>query len=109
MADKHTPGPWRVSDENPKIVIEDRLPFYSEGRIVAKVSGYPDSGFFFSDEEAADHARLIAAAPELLEAMTYIERKLDFYLRHQTEIPVQEVLSMWDVAHAALAKARGEA
>lgn len=102
MADKHTRGPWRVSDENPKIVIEDRLPFYREGRIVAKVSGYPDSGFFFSDEEAADHARLIAAAPELLNA-------LDLVKSHLGEPGCAIWRHVHSVIDAALAKARGEA
>ncbi|MEF3068010.1 hypothetical protein [Pandoraea apista] len=80
MDDKHTPGPWRVSEANPKIVIEDRLPFYSEGRIVAKVSSYPGSGFFFSDEDAVDHARLIAAAPELSDLVKEARKAMAEYL-----------------------------
>ena len=54
-------------------------------------------------------SQLYATAPELLEALNHIERKLDFYLKHQTEIPVKEVLGMWDVAYIALKKSRGGA
>lgn len=58
MADsKHTPGPWEVSESAFYVWDEKR-------RLVAEVSGA-------SGGERAANARLIAAAPELLEAADY--------------------------------------
>ena len=57
---KHTPGPWKVTPSNQTsgwgVCIE------APGRIIAKLTGRKKN-----DKEA--NARLIAAAPELLEAL----------------------------------------
>lgn len=69
MNTKHTPGPWRVSTSN-------RYAVNDFGRGIATTHGTDDanySEFFPSTEEAAANARLIAAAPELLEALNGFE------------------------------------
>jgi len=65
---KHTPGPWGISSESPKIV--KQYDFLGETNvIVGSSSGYTGSAFFPTDDEAVHNARLIAAAPEMLEAL----------------------------------------
>jgi hypothetical protein len=66
----HTPGPWRVSDENKTIVRRDYTMIGDRsGELVASALAYPNSGFMPDYEAAMANARLIAAAPELLEAL----------------------------------------
>lgn len=65
MNTKHTPGPWNISSANLYAV-------NARGRGIATAHGTDDvnySDFFPPTEEAAANARLIAAAPELLEAL----------------------------------------
>ena len=69
MNTKHTPGPWYNSTANPHAVNKD-----GKGLAIgiATTHGTDDanySDFFPSTEEAQANARLIAAAPELLEAL----------------------------------------
>ena len=70
MADKHTHGPWWSPDG--KTIKQDYRPLTEVGGcIIAGVMGGSTSGPFFIevDEEVSANARLIAAAPELLEAL----------------------------------------
>lgn len=63
---KHTPGPWCISDENPKIIKEDlSMIGSSRGVLIAFACGHHNSGFYPSDEQAIANARLIAAAPKM--------------------------------------------
>lgn len=90
---KHTPGPWCLSDESP-MIIQDECKV-----IVGSASTYPNSGYFPGQKEAEANARLIAAAPELLEAceglLGLAER--DGWLHVAV-----------NAARAAIAKAKGE-
>jgi hypothetical protein len=63
----HTPGPWQTTDEKDR-----RGWLYIEGNyeVLARITGSPD------DVEAQANARLIAAAPELLEALRIAEGAL---------------------------------
>ena len=71
---KHTPGPWRVSNENLKIIKRDfREIGCNDGELIASTCGHPDSGFYPSEEQAIANAQLIAAAPELLDALRWYE------------------------------------
>jgi hypothetical protein len=57
---KHTPGPWSVGEGTPDIaIITDKV-------LVAMVTNDEDSPC--EDDEQMANARLMAAAPELLEA-----------------------------------------
>ena len=84
---KHTPGPWYNSD-----LRKGRMVFAkTDTRLVADCS---DISVRTEGEEQAN-ARLIAAAPELLEALEYL-------MKHDNS-------EGWSNARAAIAKARGQA
>ena len=78
---EHTPGPWRIKFDE----------FECEWVINWK-GGYAEVNGWFSE----DNARLIAAAPDMLEALEVIER----YSTCQT---------IREVATEAVAKAKGQA
>lgn len=63
---------WSVCDESPRI-IKDAV-----GRTIGSACGYSGSGFFPPDEDAPKNARLMAAAPELLEACKAAIRLIQF-------------------------------
>lgn len=95
---KHTPGPWIVTHDRRLIEAE-----YREG-YVASVSFY-DSQFCGPEDEAeaAANACLIAAAPDMLEALRFAERACaseDFE-------PREALMKILDRARAAIAKAEG--
>ena len=83
---KGTPGPWHVSNEGCMLIRDD-----AGLSIVAKYVGYTN------DEEELANAQLIAAAPELLEALRMIMTG-DFYMPKESA----------DAARAAINKALGE-
>jgi hypothetical protein len=84
---KHTPGPWTITESATHITVRNR-----EGDAV------------FHDDKRLDgvlgDAHLIAAAPDLLEALTEI---VSVSLRYR----LQESDSAVEAARAAIAKARG--
>ena len=90
---KHTPGPWAM--------ISDGCGFYVEGRnlLVAaaqEIDQHPtDIDEFIAGEETEANARLIAAAPDLLEFAEEVRRTGDTRLA--------------SMAIAVIAKAIGEA
>jgi hypothetical protein len=57
MTTQHTPAPWTVSDNA----------IYGSSGLIKPLIAYLDDRFV--DEEAANNARLIAAAPDLLAAL----------------------------------------
>ena len=92
MNSAHTKGPWMAASNPSSVVGWPVVAPHATGRSVCNVTT--------GHEDAAANARLIAAAPELLEAL---ERLAD---------PAHGVnrLPPWAVgiARAAIAKARGE-
>jgi hypothetical protein len=69
MNTKHTPGPWRQSTANPNAVNKDGEKLAIG---IATTHGTDDSNyaaFFPSTDEARANALLIAAAPDMLEAL----------------------------------------
>lgn len=67
---KHTPGPWAVHSAYPWIIKQDAdVPFIQpdSGVTICSTMGHENSGFFPTPEEGRANARLIAAAPELLD------------------------------------------
>lgn len=95
---KHTPAPWRVEKggaNNDLIWVEDIV-----GNTVCDLYFRNDYSALFSHENDEANAHLIAAAPELLEALE-IFSKLD-YRRHY------DVQAAIHIAKCAVAKARGE-
>lgn len=101
---KHTPGPW-FSPDGKTIKQDYRDIGVTEfsGCIIAVVTGGPKSGSYFieSTEEVEANSSLIAAAPDLLEALqnmadSYEKYKIDAFLEGELES-----------ARAAIAKAKG--
>lgn len=83
----HTPGPWAQYEGDPLIIVD------SYGASLGEMSaGSPN----VSRSEQIANARLIAAAPELLDALRAVVSVAD---RKTVE---------FDLAHAAIAKATGE-
>ncbi|MDH1299708.1 hypothetical protein [Achromobacter sp. GD03932] len=120
MTTNHTEGPWAVSPENPKIIKPADQFGMASNVIIGSAAGHPNSGFFPTDEEAIANARLIAAAPELLEALekrrqvdsAYVQLALsevdpDTHERLLQQIEDAEDAAK-DAARAAIAKAKGE-
>jgi hypothetical protein len=98
-AAKHTRGPWLYS--------EDRSPasIYSAygSDCIAKVY-LTDTNTHKRDDEHAANARLIAAAPELLEACEQAEYWLDNMVVGEDDVAPTEMLR---VLRAAIARATG--
>jgi hypothetical protein len=90
MSAKHTPGPWAVSDER-------HGNFYVRDAAGQQLIWLGNSSRFKPGENGAN-ARLIAAAPELLEALENIEND-------DGHIPE----SIWSMVKEAIAKAEGRA
>ena len=102
MSAKHTPGPWRIKSDPMHFdtlttveggAIGVRKPFGVQ--MIVQVGG--DSDF----QEAEANARLIAAAPELLEALKEIIAAADGDGWNQLD-------ASFATARAAIAKAEGE-
>lgn len=88
--EKYTPGPWFASED---------------GEVYSKPS-YTSVAMVLMNERGADNARLIAAAPELLEALKDARSMLS-----AVEVSDGEDGDPWDRAisriEAAIAKAEG--
>src|SRR5512146_1115504 len=103
MADKHTPGPWRLE--------QDSLEGWFEIH-----SAKPDDAFICGRAawprraaESTANARLIAAAPALLEIMQEVVTCYDaFLLRFPDGESEHELATAIDMAKRVLRKARGE-
>ena len=100
---KHTPGPW-LRDGRTVYALQHGGWRKGEellvNRFFTHIQRVPDC----TDEEAEANARLIAAAPELLEALKDLVRRYDPYaMTGPTE--GERVLAQ---AEAAIAKAEGE-
>ena len=102
MEAKHTPGPWEIGDDGP-ILYEGMLrPVWNiyggrglTGRLVGSAEHFPE------DEYPNANARLIAAAPELLEAARAV---VNGYRNGPNGSPGERA---WVRLEAAIAKAEG--
>ena len=100
---KHTPGPWAVERD-------------AEGRLHVVEGDFLDVAEvgYLSGPDPEANARLIAAAPELLEALEQLFRIGEFYssaIEHDNygEHGRKMDLAEWaTLAQAAIAKAKGE-
>lgn len=99
---KHTPGPWRV---DPEFIHDIQT---SDGRIeIATVywifnSAIPDRTEYQESEESAANARLIAAAPEMLDMLIDLQESAQYW--SEFDVPVGIV----DRLNAVISKAKGE-
>jgi len=114
MGIKHTPGPWIVctpSDSTDYLCIEEDSQLVGEASTIAEVNL---GGSGISEQIGSGNARLIAAAPELLEAL----RKADALLKNASDTGLLDLLAGYmhpdeingacDAVIAAIAKATGE-
>lgn len=91
----HTPGPWAVSQNNPRLVKHLSGPVLAEcGPVNA--------------EEAQANARLIAAAPELLGALTSLMTRAAHDAETYTADDSAPIWAFISDAADAIAKAKGE-
>jgi len=100
MKDKRdfTPGPWHTSQFQPGEI------FSEDGRMRLEKDGttlYPIAKTFDFDGESEANARLIAAAPELLEACEMVSKSFSECYDTDAQGPLAK-------ARAAIAKALGE-
>ena len=98
MNAKHTPGPWMKSTHGG---ISKYSIWSSSGQHIADTNTTKSIGF----ERCAANASLIAAAPDLLEALQKISngQEMTGDFTH-----VETVLRYQEIARAAIAKATGE-
>jgi hypothetical protein len=91
----HTPGPWLYDHQDNQALITD-----TQGFTVIELHALENST---AHSALADNARLIAAAPELLDALKGI---LYHFVPMQGTLKVED--DMIKQAHAAINKATGE-
>lgn len=87
----------------------------NRGVLIASACGHHNSGLYASDEQAIANARLIAAAPELLEALKWYENKAKEMGKAAIHSDSKRILELMQeiavdygkLAGAAIAKATG--
>lgn len=93
----HTPGPWRHEQDghepywNVDMPMQDGSPGY----------GYANAMVYTTE----DDARLIAAAPELLEALIAAKGTIEYLLANSDNGPAENCI---EIIAAAIAKAEGK-
>ena len=99
MKTQHTPGPWHVATR--RIEFHSERVFAAGSRYIACIGGSDDTV-----EEQKANAHLIAAVPDLLEALEDVTDRLD-WLNSDDNARIMEAT---DKARSAIAKAkaRGE-
>lgn len=84
METKHTVGNWKINNEFAKITKNSKANWYSindeNDRTIVEVKG---NHYGVNDNECFANAKLIAAAPELLESLIEIRK---WYEENQTKI-----------------------
>ena len=101
---KHTPGPWTATFEDYRWVID------CQGEFGPKKALAVTAGFFPKHEA---NARLIAAAPDLLEALKLAHKALEAIADEMTvgeryTNAGQHLIDSLEPSRAAIAKATGE-
>ncbi|ASC68619.1 hypothetical protein B9P52_31995 [Achromobacter denitrificans] len=101
MSAQHTPGNWRPGKPGGTVVSDQPLPNYTLNGGHDEVEHY--GGYLIAESIwRAEDARLIAAAPALLEAL---EALLGMDVAYQRGTRVEAAVA---VGRAAIAKAKGE-
>lgn len=104
----YTKGPWEYIDasESARHKFAPTCIIRGSGREVAKFSWRESSPYFPSEEESKSNAKLIAAAPELLEAL----QEMVAIVKKNTYPQPDKPSSTWgrmEAAEAVIAKALG--
>ena len=101
----HTPGPWTLAHGGyiqAKPTAEHFAKFPKNKRVMV---GHVVTFAECMDEQAAANARLIAAAPELADALQSVARLIDQSPAHGAQISHESATLALSIARAALAKA----
>ena len=111
-SNKFTPGPWEVVED---IRYEDKESQYTAGFDICNFDGTSVvgcEGISGDSEKERANAILIAAAPDLLEALEGVLRISDLWLPHEVEEQHGEEMYVLHMARnkmiAAVEKARGQ-
>lgn len=96
METKHTPGPWHASNSGPDS--------HNQALIISEATGANVAVAY-----AREDMSLIAAAPDLLEALELAQTTIQRIEPDHTHGPFSTVRGTLDAIRTALAKARGEA
>jgi hypothetical protein len=114
-ATAHTPGPWNLDDRVlDEFASEDHHGFrviYAGGRDIAYclvTSENPDTPSEEDQDVCEANARLIAAAPELLEACEFLVQCLRDWMETDPEGERADDLGILNKGLAAVAKAKGK-
>ena len=99
---KHTPGPWAVVTDDTAAQVKGFPCIHSDNYIVVGVEG-----MYGDIETDYANARLIAAAPDLLEALERLATFEAFTFEEWGD-DNPEVTARVEYARAAIAKARGQ-
>lgn len=114
---KGTPGPWFAGEQcEVSGWVDIRIPGYSRNPVACATPAAAGDAEARRDAETLANARLIAAAPELLEALTKMVERITYYAElKEGDIPNIEdwayTYNSGDMAsaRAAIAKAAGGA
>lgn len=100
---KYTPGPWFIED-NGRAISSNAVTGIALVSMANIRYGWDGPDFVTASHRAAN-ARLIAAAPELLEALKYCRNKIAYMQAHGEWYSPGRAIEMAD---AAIAKATGD-
>ncbi len=97
----HTPGPWEIQDAGPGTIRGLRFRVITNEKVIAKTS----DGL----EEARANARLIAAAPAMLEMLRDLSKVIENLESIGANLPYyfKDDMSMSDKLREVLAKVEG--
>ena len=95
----HTPGPWRIGKAGSSVVCDTEIPQWQTGN-EGSLDFY--GGHLVAESIAKENLAIIAAAPEMLEALKEIASTFERSWRHGS---IERRAG--DIARAAIAKARG--
>lgn len=100
---KGTKGPWEFIDvsESARHKFAPACIIRGSGRQVARFSWGESSPYFPSEEESKSNARLIAAAPDLLEALQRLVKAVNYGTG-------DELFDAEELAEVAMEKALGQ-
>lgn len=111
---KHTPGPWVVDLTGPFLLGGDSVPVEGQSTetglihreictVLLDTDAYPEGKEFLED---CANARLIAAAPDLLEALKSLLSETE-EIEYHSMVEAQSMQIEQDKARVAIAKAEG--
>jgi len=102
---KPTPGPWRVEP-----MVAYGRDIYAGDIWIGQANNNHDypPGDFPTNEECDANARLIATAPDLLEALEDMTARFERCCRYNGNADEEMLAESTKDAHAAIAKAKGE-